>query len=99
MATKPIKRYGKEYKKAWGKYPNLSYESWLEHRVARLESAIYQHYGDIDELHGVIWMLRNELEKPTAEFNKYQATKVLNAIFSLSIKQQCDLMDLANLDY
>ena len=71
----------------------------LERRVSILESAIYQHYGDLDELHGVIWMLRNELEKPQPEVNMYQARNVLNAIFSLSIKQQCDLMDLSDLEY
>lgn len=71
----------------------------LENRVAVLESAIYQHFSDLDELHGVIWMLRNQLEKPQSELNMYQARNVLNAIFSLSIKQQIDLMDLSDLEY
>lgn len=71
----------------------------LEKRVSILESAIYQHYSELDELHGVIWMLRNELEKPAIDINHYQARNVLNAIFSLSIKQQCDLMEYSDLDY
>ena len=71
----------------------------LERRVSILESAVYQHYSDLDELHGVIWMLRKELEQPAVDVNIYQARKVLDAIFSLSIKQQCDLMDLSNLEY
>ena len=71
----------------------------LERRVSILESAIYQIYGDMDELHGVIWMLRNELEKPAVEINHYQARNVLNAVFSLSLKNQTDLMELSDLNY
>jgi len=99
MSKKKIKRFEDEFKKAWGNYPNLTYESFLECRVARLESAIYQHYTEIDELHGVIWMLRKELEQPKDKVNLYQAEKVLNAIFTLSIKQQCDLMGSSGLEY
>ena len=79
--------------------PKLTYEEFLEQRIATLEGAIYQNYTDLDELHGVIWMLRNELEKPAVDVNLYQARKVLNAVFSLSIKQQGDLMDFAELEY
>jgi hypothetical protein len=71
----------------------------LERKISILESAVYQHYTELDELHGVIWMLRKELEQPQADINIYQARKVLDAIFSLSIKQQCDLMDYADLEY
>lgn len=79
--------------------PKLTYEEFLERRISILESAIYQNYSDADELHGVIWMLRNELEKPLVDVNMYQARKVLNAVFNLSIKQQTDLMEIAELEY
>jgi len=71
----------------------------LERKVSILESAVYQHYTELDELHGVIWMLRKELDQKPVDVNIYQARKVLDAIFSLSIKQQCDLMEFSDLDY
>ena len=93
------KRFADEYADRKKKDPKMTYEEFLEHRTSILESAIYQTYNDMDEVQGIIWLLRNELEKPHAEVNMYHARNALNAIFTLSIKQQCDLMDLSDLEY
>jgi len=71
----------------------------LENQISRLESAIYQNYTDSDELHGVIWALKQELEKPAIDINHYHARNILNAIFTLSLKLSSDLMENSNLDY
>lgn len=97
--SKTERRYEADFAKIKSMDPKVTYEKFLESKASIMESAIYQIYGDMDELHGVIWMLRNELEKPQLEVNMYQARKVLDAIFTLSIKQQTDLMEYSDLDY
>ena len=97
--TKPAKRYEADFAIVKAKNPKITYEKFLESKVLNLESAILQVYGDMDELHGVIWMLRKEMEQPATEINHYQARKVLEAIFTLSLKYQTDLMEYSDLDY
>ena len=99
MSQKKTKRFADEYADFKEKNQKMTYEEFLEHRTSILESAIYQVYSDMDELQGVIWMLRNELEKPHAEVNMYHARNALNAIFTLSLKNQSDLMEYSDLDY
>ena len=99
MAIKSERRYEADFAKIKAIDPKATYEKFLESKASIMESAIYQVYCDMDELHGVIWMLRNELEKPAIEVNHYQARNVLNAIFSLALKNQTDLMEYADLDY
>lgn len=99
MAIKNKKEFADEFAEQKAKIPKLTYEEFLERRIKIMESAIYQHYTDVDELHGVIWMLRNELEKPAVEINHYHARNVLNAIFSLSLKQSYELMEMSEIEF
>lgn len=71
----------------------------LENRISSLECAIYQNFADSDEVVGVIWALRNELEKPAVDINHYHVRNILNAIFTLTLKLSTDLMENSNLEY
>lgn len=99
MTKKITKEFADEFAEQKAKMPKLTYEEFLERRIKIMESAIYQNYTDVDELHGVIWLLRKELDQPMADVNLYHARNALNAIFSLSLKQSYELMEMSEVEF
>ena len=69
----------------------------LERKVSVIESALYQAYNDQDEIFGLLYLIIKEAESP--EPNKYQLRKALEALRTLLIANQCNMMDYAGLEY
>jgi hypothetical protein len=63
----------------------------LERKVCILESALYQAYNDQDEVFGLLYLIIKEAE--STEPNKYQLRKALQALRTLFIANQCNMMD------
>jgi hypothetical protein len=61
------------------------------------ESALYQAYSDQDEVFGLLYLIIKEAE--STETNKYQLSKSLQALRTLLIANQCNMMNYAGLEY
>jgi hypothetical protein len=69
----------------------------LERKVSIIESAVWQAYEDQDEVFGLLYLIINEAKCPDP--NKYQLRKALQALRTLLIANQCNMMDYAGLEY
>lgn len=69
----------------------------LERQIGNLEEAIYMAYNDTDELFGSLYLIVKELEKP--DCNRYMVKSAVQALRSLLIANQMQMMDCAGLEY
>ncbi len=69
----------------------------LERKVSILESAVYQAYNDQDEVFGLLYLIIQEAE--SAEPNKFQLRKELQALRTLFVANQFNMIDYAGLEY
>jgi len=69
----------------------------LERQIGNLEEALYMAYNDTDELFGLLYLTIQELEKP--DCNRYMVKKTIQALRSLLIANQMQMMDCAGLEY
>jgi hypothetical protein len=69
----------------------------LERQISNLEEAIYMAYNDTDELFGSLYLIVQELEKP--DCNRYMVKSAVQALRSLLIANQGNMMDCAGLEY
>jgi len=69
----------------------------LEMNNAILESALYQAYGDYDEMFAVLRYIIEDVEKE--DFSKYQVRGALKSLRTLMIANQSIMMDCAGLEY
>jgi hypothetical protein len=69
----------------------------LERQIGNLEEAIYMAYNDTDELFGSLFLIVQELEKP--DCNRYMVKSAVQALRSLLIANQSNMMDCAGLEY
>jgi hypothetical protein len=59
--------------------------------------ALYQQYDDIDEMHNLLALIIESLDKPDASM--YRTKLSLKALRSLMISNQSLMMDCAGLEY
>ena len=69
----------------------------LERKICNLEEAIYMAYNDTDELFGSLYLIVKELEK--TDCNRYMVKNAVQALRSLLIANQGNMMDCAGLEY
>jgi len=69
----------------------------LERKISNLEESIYMAYNDTDELFGSLYLIVQELEKP--DCNRYMVKSAVQALRSLLIANQSNMMDCAGLEY
>lgn len=68
-----------------------------ERKASIAECALYQAYNDQDEVFGLLYLIIKEAE--STDQNKYQLGKSLQALRTLLIANQCNMMEYAGLEY
>ena len=84
MTLKKVKLTSEEIKK-------------LDFQNAMMTEALYEAYEDYDNMYSVLRYIIDDIEKEN--FSKYQIRNALKALRTLMIKNQCDMMDMAGLEY
>lgn len=62
-----------------------------------MESAIWQAYGNLNECMALLGLLKDHIK--SENFNKYRLEGGIDALFTLLINCQSDLMDQAKIEY
>jgi preprotein translocase subunit Sec63 len=81
------------------KKTNLTHKELIEFydQYKYIEGAIWHCFNSLDENMAVLGLIKSELEK--SENKPYRAIKGIDALFTLLINTQSELMESARLEY
>ena len=66
-------------------------------RFKFIEGAVWQNYNNLNECMAVLGLIKSELEK--SEKKEYRAIGAIDALFTLVMNAQNELMESARIDY